>query len=87
MKICLRQKEKHAANALRADGTPGVAGLCLKCAQHEAVLAGTHTNLHVQAIDRLTKSVVTQAQVSHSSTSTLHTLTLLLSSLTEFLFC
>ncbi|KAK5622825.1 hypothetical protein CRENBAI_024284 [Crenichthys baileyi] len=27
----------------------------VKCAQHEAVLAETHANLHVQAIDRLTK--------------------------------
>ncbi|XP_026165209.1 serologically defined colon cancer antigen 8 homolog isoform X1 [Mastacembelus armatus] len=55
MKVRLRHREKQAANALRADGAPHVAGLCLKCAQHEAVLAGTHTNLHVQAIDRLTK--------------------------------
>uniref|UniRef100_A0A8C2WW88 SHH signaling and ciliogenesis regulator sdccag8 n=1 Tax=Cyclopterus lumpus TaxID=8103 RepID=A0A8C2WW88_CYCLU len=51
----LRHREKQAADALRADGAPRVAGLCLKCAQHEAVLAGTHTNLHVQAIDRLKK--------------------------------
>lgn len=61
MKLCLRHREKQAADALKADGAPRVAGLCLKCAQHEAVLAGTHTNLHVQAIDRLTKSVVTNA--------------------------
>ncbi|XP_037320995.2 serologically defined colon cancer antigen 8 homolog [Pungitius pungitius] len=51
----LRHREKHAADALRADGAPRVAGLCLQCAQHEAVLAGTHTNQHVQAIDRLKK--------------------------------
>ncbi|KAJ4948950.1 hypothetical protein JOQ06_020471 [Pogonophryne albipinna] len=51
----LRHREKQAADALRADGAPRVAGLCLQCAQHEAVLAGTHTNLHVQAIDRVTK--------------------------------
>ncbi|XP_036978726.1 serologically defined colon cancer antigen 8 homolog isoform X2 [Acanthopagrus latus] len=55
VKVLLRHKEKQAADALRAGGAPRVAGLCLKCAQHEAVLAGTHTNLHVQAIDRLTK--------------------------------
>ncbi|XP_031164514.1 serologically defined colon cancer antigen 8 homolog isoform X4 [Sander lucioperca] len=55
VKVRLRHQEKQAADALRADGAPRVAGLCLKCAQHEAVLAGTHTNLHVQAIDRLTK--------------------------------
>uniref|UniRef100_A0A3Q0RLI6 SHH signaling and ciliogenesis regulator sdccag8 n=1 Tax=Amphilophus citrinellus TaxID=61819 RepID=A0A3Q0RLI6_AMPCI len=55
VKLRLRHREKQAADALRADGAPRVAGLCLKCAQHEAVLAGTHTNLHVQAIDRLTE--------------------------------
>ncbi|XP_030296695.1 serologically defined colon cancer antigen 8 homolog [Sparus aurata] len=55
VKVLLRHKEKQAADALRVGGAPRVAGLCLKCAQHEAVLAGTHTNLHVQAIDRLTK--------------------------------
>ncbi|XP_055358685.1 serologically defined colon cancer antigen 8 homolog isoform X6 [Betta splendens] len=55
LKIRLRQREKHATNAVRTDGAPRVSGLCLKCAQHEAVLAETHTNLHVQAIDRLTK--------------------------------
>ncbi|KAM3605802.1 uncharacterized protein V6R79_005033 [Siganus canaliculatus] len=55
VKVRLRHREKQAADALRNDGAPRVAGLCLKCAQHEAVLAGTHTNLHVQTIDRLTK--------------------------------
>ncbi|XP_024916303.1 serologically defined colon cancer antigen 8 homolog isoform X4 [Cynoglossus semilaevis] len=55
LKILLRRKEKQAADALRADGLPRVAGLCIKCAQHEAVLAETHTNQHVQTIDRLTK--------------------------------
>ncbi|KAF3841869.1 hypothetical protein F7725_023820 [Dissostichus mawsoni] len=54
VKVRLRHREQ-AADALRADGAPRVAGLCLQCAQHEAVLAGTHTNLHVQAIDRVTK--------------------------------
>lgn len=79
MKVRLRHREKQASDALRADGAPRVAGLCLKCAQHEAVLAGTHTNLHVQAIDRLTKSVemhththmhsANQSQVGHSVSS------------------
>ncbi|MEQ2270371.1 Serologically defined colon cancer antigen 8 [Xenotaenia resolanae] len=55
VKVRLRHKEKQVAEALPADGAPRVAGLCLQCAQHEAVLAGTHANLHVQAIDRLTK--------------------------------
>lgn len=55
LKVHLKHREKQAADALRADGAPRVAGLCLKCAQHEAMLAGTHANLHVQAIDRLTK--------------------------------
>ncbi|KAF3708062.1 Serologically defined colon cancer antigen 8 -like protein [Channa argus] len=61
LKVRLKHMEKQAANALRVDGAPHVSGLCLKCAQHEAVLAGTHANLHVQAIDRVIKSVVTQA--------------------------
>ncbi|XP_071370174.1 serologically defined colon cancer antigen 8 homolog isoform X1 [Centroberyx affinis] len=55
VKVRLRHREAQAAEILKADGAPRVAGLCLKCAQHEAVLAGTHTNMHVQAIDRLTK--------------------------------
>ncbi|XP_029376512.1 serologically defined colon cancer antigen 8 homolog isoform X2 [Echeneis naucrates] len=55
VKVRLRHKEKQAVDALRAQGAPRVAGLCLKCAQQEAVLAGTHTNLQVQTIDRLTK--------------------------------
>ncbi|XP_034537533.1 serologically defined colon cancer antigen 8 homolog [Notolabrus celidotus] len=55
LKVRLRHREKQAADKQRSGGAPCVAGLCLKCAQHEAVLAGTHTNLHVQAIDRLTK--------------------------------
>ncbi|XP_067371832.1 serologically defined colon cancer antigen 8 homolog isoform X3 [Channa argus] len=55
LKVRLKHMEKQAANALRVDGAPHVSGLCLKCAQHEAVLAGTHANLHVQAIDRVIK--------------------------------
>lgn len=55
VKVRLRHKEKQVAGSFKADGAPRVAGLCLRCAQHEAVVAGTHANLHVQAIDRLTK--------------------------------
>ncbi|XP_034040467.1 serologically defined colon cancer antigen 8 homolog isoform X2 [Thalassophryne amazonica] len=55
VKAHLRHKEKQAEEWLKADGAPRVAGLCLKCSQHEAVLAETHTNMHIQAIDRLTK--------------------------------
>ncbi|XP_036402578.1 serologically defined colon cancer antigen 8 homolog isoform X2 [Megalops cyprinoides] len=47
----VRRREAVAAQG----GTPRAGGLCLKCAQHEAVLAQTHTNVHVQAIERLTK--------------------------------
>ncbi|KFV71179.1 Serologically defined colon cancer antigen 8 [Dryobates pubescens] len=32
-----------------------VGGLCLKCAQHEAVLSQTHSNVHIQTIERVTK--------------------------------
>ncbi|KAM4607035.1 serologically defined colon cancer antigen 8 homolog [Polymixia lowei] len=55
VKARLRHREAQAAETSKVGGAPRVAGLCLKCAQHEAVLAGTHTNMHVQAIDRLTK--------------------------------
>lgn len=57
VRLQLRHKEKQLAHATKTDGVPHVSGLCLMCAQHEAVLAGTHTNVHVQAIDRLTRSV------------------------------
>lgn len=59
LKVRLGQKEKEAAEALRAGGGPRVAGLCLKCAQHEAVSADSHTNQHVQTIERLKKSAET----------------------------
>lgn len=48
----LRHKE---AMAVAAGSGQRVGGLCLKCAQHEAVLAETHSNVHVQSIERLTK--------------------------------
>ncbi|KAM8809416.1 serologically defined colon cancer antigen 8 [Eudromia elegans] len=38
-----------------ATNSSRVGGLCLKCAQHEAVLAQTHSNIHMQTIERLTK--------------------------------
>ncbi|XP_046885133.1 serologically defined colon cancer antigen 8 homolog isoform X2 [Hypomesus transpacificus] len=53
VKCRLRHQETAAAASRGAQ--PTVGGLCLKCAQHEAVLAETHSNMHVQAIDRLTK--------------------------------
>ncbi|KAF6721456.1 Serologically defined colon cancer antigen 8-like [Oryzias melastigma] len=52
VKVRLRHKEKQPAEA---DGAPRVAGLCLNCAHHEAVLPETHTSRHVQAVDGLTK--------------------------------
>ncbi|XP_061545679.1 serologically defined colon cancer antigen 8 homolog isoform X2 [Phycodurus eques] len=51
----LRNTEKEAAASLRVDCVPHVSGLCLKCAQKEALLAGAPANAHVQALDRLTK--------------------------------
>ncbi|XP_077352476.1 serologically defined colon cancer antigen 8 homolog [Festucalex cinctus] len=52
----LRRSEQAAAAAtLQADGAPRVSGLCLKCAQKEALLAGVPANAHVHAVDRLTK--------------------------------
>lgn len=48
----LRHREAMAAASA---GQPQVGGLCLRCAQHEAVLAETHTNVHTQAIERITK--------------------------------
>ncbi|XP_016127680.1 serologically defined colon cancer antigen 8 homolog isoform X2 [Sinocyclocheilus grahami] len=52
MKERLRHKE---AMAVVASSGQRVGGLCLKCAQHEAILAETHSNVHVQSIERLTK--------------------------------
>ncbi|XP_063047272.1 serologically defined colon cancer antigen 8 homolog [Engraulis encrasicolus] len=48
-------KHSEAVAAAAAAGQPQVGGLCLRCAQHEAVLADTHTNVHTQAIERITK--------------------------------
>ncbi|XP_060781616.1 serologically defined colon cancer antigen 8 homolog isoform X2 [Neoarius graeffei] len=49
-----RLRHKDAMASVSGAGQR-VGGLCLKCAQHEAVLAETHSNIHVQAIERLTK--------------------------------
>ncbi|RXM35350.1 Serologically defined colon cancer antigen 8-like [Acipenser ruthenus] len=51
MKGRLRHQESVAA---MSSGNR-VGGLCLKCAQHEAVLAQTHADVHMQAIERLTR--------------------------------
>ncbi|KPP72272.1 hypothetical protein Z043_108739 [Scleropages formosus] len=50
----LRHQEVAAA-VTTTGGTPRVGGLCLKCAQHEAVLAQTHTSAPAQAVERLTR--------------------------------
>ncbi|XP_026525194.1 serologically defined colon cancer antigen 8 isoform X3 [Notechis scutatus] len=48
-----RLKHQHLINAANSSNRPG--GLCLNCAQHEAVLSQTHSNVHMQTIERLTK--------------------------------
>ncbi|KAI5108230.1 serologically defined colon cancer antigen 8-like [Silurus meridionalis] len=49
-----RLRHKEVMGSVSGTGQR-VGGLCVKCAQHEAVLAETHSNIHVQAIERLTK--------------------------------
>ncbi|XP_007947335.2 serologically defined colon cancer antigen 8 [Orycteropus afer afer] len=51
----LQQQLKHKESLLAANISSRVGGLCLKCAQHEAVLSQTHSNVHVQTIERLIK--------------------------------
>ncbi|KAM9212769.1 serologically defined colon cancer antigen 8 [Dugong dugon] len=51
----LQERLKHKESLLTANISNRVGGLCLKCAQHEAVLSQTHNNVHVQTIERLTK--------------------------------
>lgn len=51
----LRERLKHKESLLAAGPSSRVGGLCLKCAQHEAVLSQTHSNVHVQTIETLTK--------------------------------
>ncbi|XP_066850027.1 serologically defined colon cancer antigen 8 isoform X1 [Anser cygnoides] len=51
----LEGRLKHQKSLVLATHSSRVGGLCLKCAQHEAVLAQTHSNVHVQIIERVTK--------------------------------
>uniref|UniRef100_A0A2K6BHN3 SHH signaling and ciliosis regulator SDCCAG8 n=1 Tax=Macaca nemestrina TaxID=9545 RepID=A0A2K6BHN3_MACNE len=51
----LKEQLKHKEFLLAANTSNRVAGLCLKCAQHEAVLSQTHNNVHMQTIERLMK--------------------------------
>ncbi|XP_068264475.1 serologically defined colon cancer antigen 8 isoform X2 [Nyctibius grandis] len=51
----LEGRLKHQKSLVSAMNSNRVGGLCLKCAQHEAVLAQTHSNVHVQTIERVTK--------------------------------
>ncbi|XP_058165393.1 serologically defined colon cancer antigen 8 isoform X2 [Dasypus novemcinctus] len=51
----LKEQLKHKETLLAANFSNRVGGLCLKCAQHEAVLSQTHNHVHLQTIERLTK--------------------------------
>ncbi|XP_027539745.1 serologically defined colon cancer antigen 8 isoform X2 [Neopelma chrysocephalum] len=51
----LEGRLKQQKSLVSAANGSRVGGMCLKCAQHEAVLAQTHCNVHVQTIERLTK--------------------------------
>ncbi|XP_055464668.1 serologically defined colon cancer antigen 8 isoform X1 [Psammomys obesus] len=51
----LKESLKHKESLLAANASSRVGGLCLKCAQHEAVLSQTHSNVHIQTIETLTK--------------------------------
>lgn len=51
----LKERLKHKEALLAANISDRVGGLCLKCAQHEAVLSQTHSNVHMQTIERLTR--------------------------------
>ncbi|KAM6085667.1 serologically defined colon cancer antigen 8 isoform 2-T2 [Theristicus caerulescens] len=51
----LEGRLKHQKSLVSATNSSRVGGLCLKCAQHEAVLAQTHSNVHMQTIERVTK--------------------------------
>ncbi|XP_042302842.1 serologically defined colon cancer antigen 8 [Sceloporus undulatus] len=46
---------RHQDMLSTASSSNRAGGLCLKCAQHEAVLSQTHSNVHMQTIERLTK--------------------------------
>uniref|UniRef100_A0A674H1L2 SHH signaling and ciliosis regulator SDCCAG8 n=1 Tax=Taeniopygia guttata TaxID=59729 RepID=A0A674H1L2_TAEGU len=51
----LEGRLKHQKSLFAARNSSQVGGLCLNCAQHEAILAQTHCNVHVQSIERLTR--------------------------------
>ncbi|KAM9017913.1 serologically defined colon cancer antigen 8 isoform 2-T2 [Ara ararauna] len=51
----LEGKLKHQQSLVSAANSNWVGGLCPKCAQHEAVIAETHSNIHMQTIERVTK--------------------------------
>ncbi|NXX89980.1 SDCG8 protein, partial [Centropus bengalensis] len=51
----LEGRLKHQKSVVSSTNSIRVGGLCLKCAQHEAVLAQTHSNVHMQTIERVTK--------------------------------
>ncbi|NWS60167.1 SDCG8 protein, partial [Chunga burmeisteri] len=51
----LEGRLKHQKSLVSATNSSRIGGLCLKCAQHEAVLAQTHSNVHMQTIERVTK--------------------------------
>ncbi|XP_030045239.1 serologically defined colon cancer antigen 8 homolog, partial [Microcaecilia unicolor] len=51
----LKLRLKHQESLLEANCANRVSGMCIKCAQQEAVLAKTHANVHMQTIERLTK--------------------------------
>ncbi|XP_004626889.1 serologically defined colon cancer antigen 8 isoform X2 [Octodon degus] len=51
----LKQRLKHKESLLATNVSNRVSGLCLKCAQQEAVLSQTHNNVHIQTIERLTR--------------------------------
>uniref|UniRef100_A0A674IVB6 Serologically defined colon cancer antigen 8 n=1 Tax=Terrapene triunguis TaxID=2587831 RepID=A0A674IVB6_9SAUR len=51
----LKGRLKHQDSLIATSNSNRVGGLCLKCAQHEAVLSQTHSNVHMQTIERLTK--------------------------------
>ncbi|KAM9561928.1 serologically defined colon cancer antigen 8 isoform 3-T3 [Guaruba guarouba] len=51
----LEGRLKHQQSLVSAANSNWVGGLCPKCAQHEAVIAETHSNIHMQTIERVTK--------------------------------
>uniref|UniRef100_A0A4W3JWK0 Serologically defined colon cancer antigen 8 n=1 Tax=Callorhinchus milii TaxID=7868 RepID=A0A4W3JWK0_CALMI len=51
----LKGRLRHQEFLLAMPSSVRVGGLCLKCAQLEAVLAQTHTDVHMKTVERLTK--------------------------------